>query len=43
VGEAEPGDALDDIAERDVNAGVRVARGGVEAVPDAEREPGPGA
>jgi hypothetical protein len=43
VGEAEPGDALDHVAERDMNAGVGVARGGVEPVPDAEREPGPGA
>ena len=43
VGEAEPADALDRVAERDMDAGVRVARGRVEPVPDPEREPGPGA
>jgi hypothetical protein len=46
VGEAEPGDALDDVAERDVEVAVevgRAGRGGVEPVPDPEREPRPGA
>jgi hypothetical protein len=45
VGEAEPGDALDHVAERDMEVAVEVGRagGGVEPVPDSEREPGPGA
>jgi hypothetical protein len=44
VGEAEPGDALHHVAERDVQVAVevgRAGRGGVEPVPDPEREPGP--
>jgi hypothetical protein len=45
VGEAEPGDALDHVAERDMKVAVEVGRagGGVEPVPDPQREPGPGA
>jgi hypothetical protein len=46
VGEAEPGDALDHVAERDMEVAVDVGGaggGGVEPVPDPEREPGPGA
>jgi hypothetical protein len=46
VGEAEPGDARDHVAEGDMKIAVEVGRAGrrgVEPVPDAERQPGPGA
>jgi hypothetical protein len=46
VGEAEPGDALDHVAEGHMEVTIevgRAGRGGVEPVPDSEREPGPGA
>jgi hypothetical protein len=44
VGEPEPGDALRHVAERDVKVAVevgRAGRGGVEPVPDPERQPRP--
>src|SRR6202044_2131485 len=43
VGEAKPGDALDRIAERDMDASPRLTRRGVEPVPDPQWQPGPGA
>jgi hypothetical protein len=45
VGQPEPGDALDRVAEGEMDTAVRVGRigrpGGVERVPDPQRQPGP--